>query len=203
MSRIVGYVRVSTTDQNIHRQIDEMEKRGVHRRNIYCDKESGYSFERPSYQKMMRSLKKGDLIFIKSIDRLGRNYKEVIEQWQIITKKKGIDIRVLDMPLLDTTIAKDLLGTFISDLVLQLLSFVAENERAMIRARQAEGIKAAKTRGVKFGRPRRKKPEQFEGIYQQWRLGKITQRKAAQLLELPVSTFSVMAKREEQREPNL
>ena len=132
----------------------------------------------------------------KSIDRLGRNYREVIEQWQLLTRDKGVDVRVLDMPLLDTTIAKDLLGTFISDLVLQRLSFVAENERAMIRARQAEGIEAARRRGVKFGRPRREKPPWFDAVFRQWQRGEITQKKAVERLDLPVSTFAMMAKRE-------
>ena len=165
MGKIVGYVRVSSKDQNADRQMDEMEKRGVLRKHIYLDQKSGCNFERPSYRKMIREIRKGDLILIKSIDRLGRNYREVIEQWQLLTRDKGVDVRVLDMPLLDTTIAKDLLGTFISDLVLQLLSFVAENERAMIRARQAEGIEAARRRGVKFGRPRREKPPWFDAVF--------------------------------------
>ena len=145
---------------------------------------------------MIREIRKGDLILIKSIDRLGRNYREVIEQWQLLTRDKGVDVRVLDMPLLDTTIAKDLLGTFISDLVLQRLSFVAENERAMIRARQAEGIEAARRRGVKFGRPRREKPPWVDAVFRQWQRGEITQKKAAERLDLPVSTFAMMAKRE-------
>ncbi len=196
MGKIVGYVRVSSRDQNADRQMDEMEKRGVQRKHIYLDQKSGCNFERPSYRKMIREIRKGDLILIKSIDRLGRNYREVIEQWQLLTRSKGVDIRVLDMPLLDTTIAKDLLGTFISDLVLQLLSFVAENERAMIRARQAEGIEAARRRGVKFGRPRREKPPWFDAVFAQWRRGEITQKKAAERLGLPVSTFAMMAKRE-------
>ena len=196
MGKIVGYVRVSSKDQNADRQMDEMEKRGVLRKHIYLDHKSGCNFERPSYRKMIREIRKGDLILIKSIDRLRRNYREVIEQWQLLTRDKGVDVRVLDMPLLDTTIAKDLLGTFISDLVLQLLSFVAENERAMIRARQAEGIEAARRRGVKFGRPRREKPPWFDAVYRQWRRGEITQKKAAERLGLPVSTFAMMAKRE-------
>ena len=190
MGKIVGYVRVSSKDQNADRQMDEMEKRGVLRKHIYLDQKSGCNFERPSYRKMIREIRKGDLILIKSIDRLGRNYREVIEQWQLLTRDKGVDVRVLDMPLLDTTIAKDLLGTFISNLVLQLLSFVAENERAMIRARQAEGIEAVRRRGVKFGRPRAEIPPDFEEVLTLWQENKISKREGARILNTNHTTFS-------------
>lgn len=200
MKRIVGYVRVSSKDQNVARQLDEIEKQNMRVDKLYLDMQSGCDFRRPAYRRMLREVKTGDMILIKSIDRLGRNYTEVIDQWRLITKEKGVDIRVLDMPLLDTTMAKDLLGTFISDLVLQLLSFVAENERRMIHSRQAEGIAAAKRRGVKFGRPRRAVPEAFNLVYDKWRSGELTQRAAAARLDLPVSTFANMAKRKEERE---
>ena len=150
-----GYIRVSSRDQNEDRQLIALTEVGVPQKNIYLDKQSGKDFNRPQYKKLLRKLKKDDLLFIKSIDRLGRNYVEILEQWRILTKEKGVDIVVLDMPLLDTRRGKDLMGTFLSDIVLQVLSFVAENERVNIRQRQAEGIAAAKARGVRFGRPRR------------------------------------------------
>ena len=152
-NKTYGYIRVSTREQNIERQLVSLLEAGVEERNIYVDKQSGKDFRRPSYKKMMRKIKEGDLLIVKSIDRLGRNYQEIMEQWQFITKEKKIDIQIQDMPLLDTTRTKDLLGTFIGDVVLQILSFVAENERDNIRQRQAEGIAAAKARGVQFGRP--------------------------------------------------
>ena len=184
MGKIVGYVRVSSKDQNADRQMDEMEKRGVLRKHIYLDQKSGCNFERPSYRKMIREIRKGDLILIKSIDRLGRNYREVIEQWQLLTRDKGVDVRVLDMPLLDTTIAKDLLGTFISNLVLQLLSFVAQNERENIHQRQSEGIRAARLRGVKFGRPSKflAGDRTRAQIIQEWRAHRITAAQAGAAL---------------------
>ena len=148
-----GYVRVSAVDQNISRQMLEMLDRKIDKRNIYTDKQSGKDFNRPMYRKLIRKLKKGDLLYIKSIDRLGRNYNEILEQWRILTKEMEVDIAVIDMPLLDTRLCKDLLGTFIADIVLQVLSFVAQNERENIKQRQAEGIKAAKLNGVVFGRP--------------------------------------------------
>ena len=191
-----GYARVSTKEQNEQRQIIALEEFGLNLRQIFIDKQSGKNFERANYQRLTRRLKEGDTLVVKSIDRLGRNYNEILEQWRIITKEKRAAIVVLDMPLLDTRRGKDLLGTFISDLVLQLLSFVAENERAMIRARQAEGIEAARRRDVKFGRPRREKPPWFDAVFRQWQRGEITQKKAAERLDLPVSTFAMMAKRE-------
>ena len=156
-----GYIRVSSTDQNEDRQRIAMADKGIAKRNLYIDKQSGKDFERPRYKRMMKRLKPGDLLYILSIDRLGRNYKEVQEQWRILTKEKGVDICVIDMPLLDTRNGKDLMGTFIADLVLQILSFVAQSERENIRKRQAEGIAAAKLRGVRFGRPPIPLPENF------------------------------------------
>ena len=153
MGNLYGYIRVSTREQNEDRQILALKDLSIPEKNLFIDKQSGKDFERPQYRKMVRKLKKDDLLYIKSIDRLGRNYSEILEQWRILTKEKGIDIVVLDMPLLDTRRGKDLMGTFLSDIVLQVLSFVAENERSNIRQRQAEGIAAAKARGVRFGRP--------------------------------------------------
>jgi DNA invertase Pin-like site-specific DNA recombinase len=184
-----GYVRVSTRDQNEYRQTDAFREYGIPKKNIYTEKISGKDFERPEYMKMIRKLKKGDVLILHSIDRLGRNYKEVLEQWRIITKDKGADIRVLDMPLLDTTKAKDLLGTFIADLVLQLFSFIAENERAAIRRRQAEGIASAKARGVKFGRPINPVPDDFYKLCDCWLSGGITLQEVSQKAGMPRSTF--------------
>ena len=167
-SRTYGYIRVSTREQNIERQMISLKNAGVIRQDIYIDKQSGKDFERPAYAKIMSIITEGDLLFVKSIDRLGRNYQEIMEQWRIITKELKADIRILDMPLLDTTKTKDLLGTFISDIVLQLLSFVAENERENIRQRQAEGIAAAKARGIRFGKPMIPIPPDFPELYRQW-----------------------------------
>ena len=153
MGNLYGYIRVSTREQNEDRQILALKELAIPEKNLFMDKQSGKDFKRPQYRKMVRKLKKDDLLYIKSIDRLGRNYSEILEQWRILTKEKGVDIVVLDMPLLDTRRGKDLMGTFLSDIVLQVLSFVAENERTNIRQRQAEGIAAAKARGVRFGRP--------------------------------------------------
>ena len=191
--KIYGYIRVSTREQNEDRQVIALREVGVPERNVYIDKQSGKDFERPQYRKMVRKLKKDDLLYIKSIDRLGRNYSEILEQWRILTKEKGIDIVVLDMPLLDTRRGKDLMGTFLSDIVLQVLSFVAENERTNIRQRQAEGIAAAKARGVRFGRPPAPLPENFHHLYQQWKNGKITGTDAAKLCGMPLSTFRYRA----------
>ena len=163
-----GYIRVSSTDQNEDRQIIAMRDASVPNRNIYIDKLSGKDFNRPMYQRMIRRLRKDDLVYIKSIDRLGRNYKDVVEQWQYLTRVKQVDIVVLEMPLLDTRRGKDLMGTFLSDIVLQVLSFVAENERSNIKRRQKEGIEAAKARGVKFGRPPAIIPDNFTEIYEKW-----------------------------------
>lgn len=193
MGNLYGYIRVSTRDQNEDRQIFALKELAIPTRNLFVDKQSGKDFKRPQYRKMVRRLKKDDLLYIKSIDRLGRNYAEILEQWRILTKEKGIDIVVLDMPLLDTRRGKDLMGTFLSDIVLQVLSFVAENERTNIRQRQAEGIAAAKMRGVRFGRPPSPLPENFHEIYQQWKNGKITGTEAARKCQMPLSTFRYRA----------
>ena len=195
MGMVYGYIRVSSTDQNEDRQLIALYGKGVPDERIYMDKQSGKDFKRPQYRRMVRKMKKDDLLYIKSIDRLGRNYKEIQEQWSILTKDKGIDICVVDMPLLDTRQCKDLMGTFIADLVLQILSFVAENERANIRQRQAEGIAAAKARGVKFGRPPVPLPENFYAVHQAWRGGKLPLREAAHKCGMPVSTFYAKARR--------
>ena len=166
---------------------------GVSDKNIYMDKQSGKDFNRPQYKKLIRKIKKGDLIYIISIDRLGRNYKDILEQWRIITKEKAADIVVLDMPLLDTRRGKDLMGTFLSDIVLQVLSFVAENERSNIRQRQAEGIAAAKARGVRFGRPPKPLPENYYSVYRKWKSGEITGTAAAKECKMPLSTFRYKA----------
>ena len=173
MSNIYGYIRVSTKEQNEDRQLIAMREANVPPDNIFMDKQSGKDFNRPNYKKLLRKLKKDDLLYIKSIDRLGRNYEEIQQQWRVITKDKGVDICVIDMPLLDTRRGKDLVGTFLSDIVLQVLSFVAENERTNIRQRQAEGIAAAKARGVRFGRPKKLPPEDFDIIVAEWRQKKI------------------------------
>lgn len=188
-----GYIRVSTKEQNEDRQLLALQELNIPEKHIFIKKQSGKDFERPQYRKMVRKFKKDDLLYIKSIDRLGRNYKEILEQWRILTKEKGIDIVVLDMPLLDTRRGKDLMGTFLSDIVLQVLSFVAENERVNIRQRQAEGIAAAKARGVKFGRPPKMLPENFHEVHQAWRAKKIPLRQAAQACNMPVGTFYAKA----------
>jgi DNA invertase Pin-like site-specific DNA recombinase len=193
MPEIYGYIRVSTREQNEDRQQIALESLSVPIKNIYMDKQSGKDFERPQYKKLVRKMRKDDLLYVKSIDRLGRNYDEILEQWRVLTKDKGIDIVVIDMPLLDTRRGKDLMGTFLSDIVLQVLSFVAENERTNIRQRQAEGIAAAKARGVRFGRPPAPLPENFHTVYQQWKNGKITGLTAAKVLEMPMSTFRYRA----------
>ena len=194
---IYGYIRVSSRDQNEDRQLMAFAALRIPEKNIYLDKQSGKDFERPQYRKMVRKLKKDDLLYIKSIDRLGRNYEEILEQWRLLTKEKGIDIVVLDMPLLDTRRGKDLMGTFLSDIVLQVLSFVAENERSNIRQRQAEGIAAAKAKGIKFGRPPKPLPENFHNLYQKWKSGKITGTAAAKECGMPLSTFCYRAKKYE------
>lgn len=193
MSNTYGYVRVSTREQNEDRQLIAMREAGVPEKNVFMDKRSGKDFDRPAYKRMLRKLKKDDLLYVKSIDRLGRNYLEIQEQWRAITKEKGADVVVLDMPLLDTRRGKDLVGTFLADVVLQVLSFVAENERVNVRQRQAEGIAAAKARGVRFGRPPRPWPENFCSAYQRWRAGEITGTAAAQECGMPLSTFRYRA----------
>lgn len=197
IGRIYGYIRVSTREQNEDRQWIALREAGVPESNILLDKQSGKDFLRPQYRRLVRKLKKDDLLYIKSIDRLGRNYEEILEQWRVLTKEKGIDIVVLDMPLLDTRRGKDLMGTFLSDIVLQVLSFVAENERSNIRQRQAEGIAAAKAKGVKFGRPPKPLPENFHNLYQKWKSGKITGTSAAKECGMPLSTFRYRAKKYE------
>ena len=187
--KIYGYIRVSTREQNEDRQLIALREIGVPEKNIYLDKQSGKDFNRPQYKKLLRKLKKDDLLYIKSIDRLGRNYEEILEQWRLLTKEKGVDIVVLDMPLLDTRRGKDLMGTFLSDIVLQVLSFVAENERTNIRQRQAEGIAAAKAKGIKFGRPPLPLPDNFHRCYQRWKQGEITGTAAAKECGMPLATF--------------
>ncbi len=189
MSNIYGYIRVSSKDQNEDRQLIALNEVGVERKNIYLDKKSGKDFDRPQYKKLLRKMKKDDLLYIKSIDRLGRNYEEILQQWRVLTKEKGIDIVVLDMPLLDTRRGKDLMGTFLSDIVLQVLSFVAENERTNIKQRQAEGIAAAKAKGVKFGRPPLPLPDNFYEVHKAWRSKKLTLKEAANACNMPVGTF--------------
>ena len=189
MSRVYAYVRVSSRDQNEERQLIAMHEMGVPGKNIFIDKQSGKDFERPQYLKLLKKLKAGDLLYVKSIDRLGRNYKEIIEQWRNLTKNKGVDICIIDMPLLDTRRGKDLMGTFLSDIVLQVLSFVAENEHSNIRQRQAEGIAAAKARGVRFGRPPKELPQGFEDIIEKWKAGELNGVQAANALGIPASTY--------------
>lgn len=189
MGKTYGYIRVSSPDQNEQRQRVAMEEKGIPRANLYMDKQSGKDFCRPQYKKMVRKLRSGDLLYLHSIDRLGRDYREILEQWRLLTKQIGIDICVLDMPLLDTRCGKDLMGTFIADLVLQILSFVAQSERENIRQRQAEGIAAAKARGVRFGRPPRPLPENFFEVQKAWRGKKITLRQAAKACQMPEGTF--------------
>lgn len=186
---VYGYIRVSSKDQKEDRQQIALKEVGVERQNIYVDKQSGKDFNRPQYKKMLRKLKKDDLLYIKSIDRLGRNYEEILQQWRFLTKEKGVDIVVLDMPLLDTRRGKDLMGTFLSDIVLQVLSFVAENERTNIKQRQAEGIAAAKAKGIKFGRPPLPLPDNFYEVHKAWRSKKITLKQAAEACNMPVGTF--------------
>jgi len=193
MPAIYGYVRVSTREQNEDRQLIALQTLSIPEKNIYMDKQSGKDFNRPQYKKLVRKLKKDDLLYIKSIDRLGRNYGDILEQWRVLTKEKGVDIVVLDMPLLDTRRGKDLMGTFLSDIVLQVLSFVAENERTNIRQRQAEGIAAAKAKGIRFGRPPKPLPENFQENYRQWKSGAITGIAAAQACGMPMATFRYKA----------
>ena len=194
MGSIYGYIRVSSRDQNEDRQLDAMNQLKIVPKNIYIDKQSGKDFERPEYKKLFKRLRRDDLLYIKSIDRLGRNYEEIQNQWRILTKEKGIDIVVMDMPLLDTRRGKDLMGTFLSDIVLQVLSFVAENERVNIRQRQAEGIAAAKARGIHLGRPPQPMPENFHQVYQRWKSGRITGVEAAKECGMPPTTFRYKAK---------
>lgn len=189
MGNIYAYVRVSTLQQNEDRQVIAMSEVQVPEKNIYVEKQSGKDFNRPMYRKLLKRLKANDVLYVKSIDRLGRNYDEVLEQWRILTKQKGVDIVVLDMPLLDTRRGKDLLGTLIADLVLSLLSYVSENERCAIRQRQKEGIEAARRKGVRFGRPQKVLPENFEQIYMLWVNREINGNEAARLCDFSRTTF--------------
>ncbi len=188
-NNVYGYVRVSSVDQKEDRQMIEMRNLKIKRKNIYIDKQSGKDFNRPNYQRLIKTLNKGDLIYVKSIDRLGRNYKEIQEQWRLLTKEMEVDVVVIDMPMLDTRVYKDLMGTFIADLVLQVLSFVAENERVNIRKRQEEGIRAAKLKGVEFGRPAITVPENFGSIVRQWERRYISADDAAKACEMSIATF--------------
>lgn len=190
-----GYVRVSSRDQNEARQIIAMKEAGLAEENIFVDKFSGKDFNRPAWQRLLSVIVENDLILVKSIDRLGRNYEEILEQWRLLTKVRGADIAVLDMPLLDTRRGKDLMGTFMSDIVLQILSFVAENERSNIRARQAEGIRAAHERGVRFGRPKTKLPENFHSVCDLFISGEMNAAEASQACNMAQSTFYKYAAR--------
>jgi len=191
--QMYGYVRVSTKEQNEDRQLIAMQKFGVPKENIIVEKQSGKDFERPKYQHLLKKLKPDDTLIVKSIDRLGRNYEEILEQWRIITKKKSANIVVLDMPLLDTRQGRDLTGTLIADIVLQLLSYVAQTEREFIRQRQAEGIAAAKAKGINFGREAMPLPNCFDAVYSSWTNGELSGRKAAQILGVSNHTFAKWA----------
>ena len=187
--KIYGYVRVSSTDQNEDRQILALGRQNIAEKNIYIDKLSGKDFNRPAYQKLIKKLKSGDLLYILSIDRLGRNYEEIQNQWRVLTKEIGADICVIDMPLLDTRQGKDLMGTFIADLVLQILSFVAQSERENIRKRQLQGIAAAKAKGVRFGRPEKEIPSEFISLIRKWEQKKITLSEILNRCQISESTF--------------
>lgn len=184
-----GYVRVSSKDQNEERQMVEMRKLGIPERNLIIEKQTGKDFSRPEYQRLIQKLKKEDVLYILSIDRLGRNYDEILEQWRFLTKELEADVAVIDMPILDTRRGKDLMGTFIADIVLQILSFVAQNERENIHQRQAQGIAAAKANGQKFGRPHTEVPEDFPFMVESWTSGRIKVTEAADLCEMSIATF--------------
>ncbi len=188
-NRTYGYIRVSTRDQNEDRQRIAMREAGVGDAFIFLDKQSGKDFDRPGYRRLLKKLKPGDTLIIKSIDRLGRNYDEILEQWRLITKEKCVAVAVLDMPLLDTRQGRDLTGTLIADIVLQLLSYVAQTEREFIHQRQAEGIAAAKERGVRFGRPSKPLPDNFEDVSWRWKQKELTASAAAKECNMPLSTF--------------
>ena len=190
MNQLYGYIRVSSKEQNEDRQVIAMEEQGIPKMHVFMDKQSGKDFDRPQYKKMLRKMKKGDVLYVKSIDRLGRNYTEILEQWAMITKEKQVDIVVIDMPLLDTRDrGRDLTGKFVADLVLQILSYVAETERDFIRKRQAEGIAAAKAKGVKFGPKKKAMPEKFEEVKEMWEKGEISTREAGEILNISYTTF--------------
>jgi len=186
---IYGYVRVSSTDQNEDRQVIAMEKLQIPTERVFVDKQSGKDFHRPAYKSLMRRLRSGDVVYVKSIDRLGRNYEEIQNQWRFLTKDRGVDVVVIDMPLLDTRKGKDLMGTFLADVVLQLLAYVAQNERETIRKRQREGIAAARSRGIIFGRPVSKVPADFGAIVKQWRRGSLPLADALEQTRLKRATF--------------
>ena len=186
---VYGYVRVSTVDQNEERQMVEMRRFQIPEKKIYIDKQSGKDFNRPRYKALLSKLRKGDLLYILSIDRLGRNYEEIQDQWRYLTKVKEVDISVIDMPILDTRNGKDLMGTFLADIVLQVLSFVAQNERENIRKRQAQGIAAAKAKGIKFGRPFLSVPDEFPSLVRDWRLGKLRAEEVAKKCNMSIATF--------------
>ena len=195
MEKKYAYVRVSTREQNEDRQLIAMQEMGIPREQIFTDKQSGKDFNRPMYRKLLKKLRAGDVLYVKSIDRLGRDYEEILEQWRYLTKERKVDICILDMPLLDTRKDGDLIGVFIGDVVLQVLSFVAENERKNIRERQKEGIAAARMRGVSFGRPEKQLPETFLTAYKAWRNKELSGEKAAKLCGMPRSTFYLKANR--------
>ena len=203
MPKTYGYIRVSSQDQNEARQHIAMSQYQIPKKQLFIDKQSGKDFERPAYRRMVRKFRPGDLLYILSIDRLGRNYEEIQKEWRILTKDIGIDICVIDMPLLDTRQGRDLMGTFIADLVLQILSFVAQSERENIHKRQAEGIAAAKSRGVKFGRPERPLPPEFRELHLAWRDKKMTLRQAAEACGMPVGTFYSKARKIEEQDRNV
>lgn len=194
MEKIYGYVRVSSADQNEERQMAAMRGKNIPKNRVYIDKKSGKDFDRPQYKKMIKKLKKGDLLYVLTIDRLGRNYEEIQNQWRVLTKEIGVDISVIDMPLLDTRRNKDLMGTFIADIVLQILSFVAQSERENIKKRQAEGIAAAKANGVRFGRPKKYKQNNFLMIFDAFDKRKITGKEAQKKCGVSESTFYRMLK---------
>ena len=199
--RIYGYARISTKDQNLDRQLDAFTDRGISEKYIYIDRESGKDFDRAQYKKLIKKLKGGDCVVFKSIDRMGRNYGEILEQWRIITKEIGAHIEVLDMPLLNTTTEKEgLTGMFISDLVLQILAYVAETERTFIKQGQKEGILAAKSRGIQFGRPKIDDTESFQYAYQKWISGEVTSREGAEIAQMSHSTFYRRCRKQNFRE---
>ncbi len=189
MSAVYGYARVSSVEQNEERQIVALEKMKISKKKIYVDKQSGKNFNRPQYLKMVKKMKKGDLLYVLSIDRLGRNYEEIQRQWRLLTKEIGIDICVIDMPLLDTRTGNDLMGTFIADLVLQILSFVAQSERENIKKRQAEGIAVAKAKGIKFGRPQKELPDDFEEMVSAWKQKRLPIKEVLEKCNMSESTF--------------
>lgn len=195
MSAVYGYARVSSVEQNEERQIVALEKMKISKKKIYVDKQSGKNFNRPQYLKMVKKIKKGDLLYVLSIDRLGRNYEEIQRQWRLLTKEIGIDICVIDMPLLDTRTGNDLMGTFIADLVLQILSFVAQSERENIKKRQAEGIAVAKAKGIKFGRPQKELPDDFDEIVSAWKQKRLPIKEVLEKCNMSESTFYRRVKR--------